>query len=212
MPFYREPPELLSQGDLISDIPWGLVEAPITLCRPVDATKSFGRSNYTTVEDWRVPGGPQAWARKPEVLHAVARSGWVLSLWHDCQIEKAQNQNAARSAKAFSAVAAVVPLTTFQEPEVLEAIRDRRHHTYFPLPAIETDGIQLPESAVDFKYIWSIKQSVLLKNRKASLSAEALNSLYEHLFVFFTRIRLDLDVKCPSCGTAIEFQRAGEER
>jgi hypothetical protein len=214
--FYRELPELLSQGDIVTDIPWGLIEAPTTLCRPVDRKKPAGKAEYHVADAWtghhRAPG---PWSHQPEIIHAIGWKGTAILLWHDCQIEKGENQKRVFE-KAFAAIAPILPLDKLQTelPEETEKIRNGvrngEHHSYFYLPATTFGEFNLPESYVNLRYIWSIKQATLLPHRKFSLSFEILPSLYASMFVFFTRFRLDVDPTCPKCGTSVPLVMAAE--
>lgn len=211
MPVYRNPPDVLSQGDLITDVPWGLIEAPVTLCRPAN-TQPFGKADYSTAADWKLPGQsrPKAWAKTPEVIHATGYSGWAVSLWHDCEIDKPANAE-KDPRKAFAAVAPIFPITTFPDESTRDAIRAGSHHAFFHLPAVSVEeqgangGFALPESAVAFRYIWSVRQLELTK-RKASLTPDAIAALYQQLFVFLTRTRLDISPTCPTCGVQVELR------
>lgn len=112
---YREhPPELLSQGDIAADIPWGLIEAPTVLCRPVDRKSPNGKARYSLVDPWTVPNSPVPWSHDPEIIHAIGWQGTAMVLWHDCQIEKADNQERDRPEKAFAGVAPIHRLDVLQ--------------------------------------------------------------------------------------------------
>lgn len=208
--FYRPPPELLSQGDIIEKVPWGLIEAPITLCRP-DNNILQGKSRHSTADPWHMPGAPKPWARAgnpPERIHAIGWDGRAMVLWHDCQISKAENQDRNRPEKEFAGVAPILPLSKLQAKNsedlaILQAgIRNGANHSYFFLPAVETDALSLPDSYVNFRYVWSIRQSALTR-RPLSLEVDQLMSLYGSLFTFLTRFRLDVDPRCPSCNTRV---------
>ena len=72
--------DVLCQGDIVDSVPYGLVESPLTICRPLDAASPTGRSNY----------GPIATAKRPpafnkdrsELVHARAWAGRGIVLWH----------------------------------------------------------------------------------------------------------------------------------
>jgi hypothetical protein len=215
--FYRELPDLLSQGDIASDIPWGLIEAPTTLCRPCDRSKPYGRADYHTADPWTGhPKAPGPWKHDPEIIHAVGWNGSALVLWHDCQIEKAINQNPDRPEKGFAAIAPVLPLDKLQSnspeetAELRQGVRNNEHHSYFFLPETAFGDFSLPDSYVNLRYVWSVKQTTLLPRRKLSLAPGVLLSLYASIFVFFTRFRLDVDPVCPKCGTAVPLVKAEE--
>src|SRR2546421_11565261 len=214
--FYRDrPPDLLSQGDIAADVPWGLIEAPTALCRPADRRAPNGKARYSLVEPWTVPNSPAPWSRDPEIIHAIGWSGLVMVLWHDCQIEKSDNQERDRADKASAAVAPLNPLTELQSvtpektAELHESVKAGDHNSYFYLPAVAAGKFSLPESVVNLRFIWSVRQSTL-SNRPASIDPEMLFSLYEKLFVFFTRHRLDLDPTCPTCGSKVPLVSAND--
>ena len=56
----------------------------------------------------------------------------------------------------------------------------------FPLPPLEVGDECLDEGYVDFRWIWSVKRSLLAK-RLAGLSGLYLESMYRHLERFLTR-------------------------
>lgn len=131
-------------------------------------------------------------------------------LWHGCEIEKFDNQGRA---KAFAAIAPIQPLDLLQgdtsERTTLmrEGVKDGRHQAYFYLPAVTREGFSLPESFVNLRYLWSVRQEAL-SDRVLSIEPSILPSLYSQLFVFFTRFRIDGDPKCPTCGTAVKLELA----
>lgn len=69
---------------------------------------------------------------------------------------------------------------------------------------------QIPESYIDLRHIWSVKQSTLA-TRVIGMSAIARSSLFEHLFTFFTRKMLDAAPTCPTCGTQVPLVASGAE-
>lgn len=216
--FYRDkPPELLSQGDIAIDIPWGLIEAPTTLCRPIDRKQPNGKARYSCVDPWVMQGSPVPWSRDPEIIHAVGWQAPAMVLWHDCQIEKADNQERDRPEKAFAAIAPIHSLSALQSdtPEktkdVQDKVRNLRHKSYFYLPAVTAGDFAIQESFVNLRYIWSIRQQTLA-NRPVSLHPEILMSLYSTLFLFFTRFRLDADPACPKCGSLVPLIQEPEDQ
>jgi hypothetical protein len=210
--FYRPAPDVLSQGDIVSDIPWGLVEAPTSLCRPVDAKKATGKAHYSTADAWQLPSGfPLPWSKSPEILHAIGWNGLGMILWHDCQIEKGDNQG--RPEKSFAAVAPVLALETLQgnttdkTTELRQGVRNNEHHSYFFLPAVTAGTFTMPDSYVNLRYIWSVRRPTLTK-RFVSLQPNVLPAVYEKLFVFFTRFRIDVHPVCPKCGESVPLTSA----
>ncbi len=213
--FYRDPPNLLSQGDIVRDVPWGLIEAPTTLCRPIDRKKPNGDARYSAVDPWVMKNASGPWSRNPEIIHAVGWQDAAMVLWHDCQIDKSENQERSRPEKEFAAVAPIHSLDSLRGKDANETenfhrgVRAGEHHSYFHLPAVTAGDFVLGESYVNFRYIWSVRQSSLT-NRPVSLHPDMLLSLYDRLFVFFTRFRLDVKLSCPSCGTPVPLVRTSD--
>jgi hypothetical protein len=138
-------------------------------------------------------------------------------LWHGCQIDKSDNQERTNPEKAFAAVAPIQPLDKLQS-ETAEKTEQLRasvmaggHSSYFFLPAVTAGEFALVDSFVNLRYIWSVRQTTLLQKRRAALHSNMLFSLYEKLFIFFTRFRLDVTPNCPSCGTAVPLTPVEEE-
>ena len=208
--FYRPPPELLSQGDIVEHVPWGLIEAPITLCRP-DNDPLQGKSRHSRVDSWDMKGQPAPWSRTPERIHAIGWDGRAMVLWHDCQISKGENQRRDRPEKEFAGVAPILPFAglqakTAEDLEVLkQGIRDGDNHSYFFLPAFDGGSFTMPDSYVNFRYIWSVRQ-LALAQRALSMDAEQLPALYGKLFGFLTRRRIDIDPRCPSCDAVVPLE------
>jgi hypothetical protein len=206
-PFYAELASGLSQGDLVDNVPWGLVEAPVTLCRPDNRKSATGKAFYGSAAELKRPA---PWSHDPEFVHGVAWSGLVMVLWHGCQIDKSLNQGGAtRAAKAFAAIAPVIELDRFQPAERRIEVRNAQHFSYFPIPALDGSSRPVAESYVDLRHIWSVRQSILIE-RVTSVSDGARLSLYEHLFTFFTRLRLDVEATCPTCGTSVALHSVAE--
>lgn len=191
--FYVAPSSVLNQGDIVDHVPWGLIEAPTTLCRPNNRTKSTGTAFYGSVTDLK---DPRPWAHDPEFLHGLGWNGLAMVLWHGCQLDKWKNKDIEtgddknRQSRAFAGVAPILSLDCYEHAEGRPDIMSRKHYAFFPLPAVKTEARQIPASYVDFRYIWSVRQSILT-NRLVSLTDEPRLSLFEHLFTFFTRFRLD---------------------
>ena len=205
--FYAALSPALSQGDIVDDIPWGLIDAPITLCRPSDRKSPSGKAVFGSVSNLK---NPAAWHHDPENIHGLARSGLAMVLWHGCQIDKWLNQDATKAApKAFAAVAPIITLDKFQPADRRADVLAGRHFSYFPIPSVDLCARHVPDSYVDLRYIWSVKQSILT-SRVVAVTDTARLSLYEHLFTFFTRQRLDAAATCPQCGTAVTLQRVTE--
>ena len=194
----------LNQGDIVDHIPWGLIEAPTTLCRPNDRKQPNGKAFYGLVGDLKTPA---PWAHEPEFVHASSWSGLAMVLWHGCQLDKWKNRDGNgeqidQSVKAFTAIAPVFSLDHFQPAERRGEVSAQQHYSYFPLPPFTVDTRQVPESYVDLRHIWPVRQTILT-DRLTSISDSARSSLCAHLFTFFTRCRLDINPTCPSCGTEV---------
>lgn len=178
---YRSLASDLSQGDILAGIPWGLVESPLIVCRKAGGGKP-GTSIALPATDVA-----HAFAKRPkESIHAQAELGFGIVLWHDCEIDKFKEQGREPS-RWFAATAPVLPLTNFQSEAERDRVRQADRRMYFHLPAYEE--ISLPESYVDLRHIWSIKQQDLAPNRKVGLTSTLLSALHRHLFEFFTHLR-----------------------
>lgn len=203
-------PGVLNQGDIVDHVPWGLINAPTTLCRPSNRQVSSGKAFYGSVEE---PLKPAPWTHEPEFIHAVAHEGMALVLWHGCQIDKWKNRGLAEekiAQKAFVAIAPIIELGAFQPVEKQPDVMAGKQYALFPLPSFTAGERTIPNSYVDLRHIWSVRQSSL-NSRLASLSQTALNSLYAQLFTFFTRFRLDTDPICPTCGISVPLVPAVDE-
>jgi hypothetical protein len=192
---YTSLAETLSQGDIVHGLPWAVLEHPLVVCRP-DGGKP-GRAFYAEPKDCvRQP----AFSRGAEIIHAVGREiGSAMVIWEDCQVDKMRSQHKDER-KWFVAVAPVVPLTVVQEEEYRQAIRDGRRQAFFPLPSYEAVG--LPESYVDLRLIWPVRQA-MLQSRVTTLSPEHRSALYGHLLTFLTGRTLAATVQCPACRQTI---------
>ena len=173
----------LSQGDIIDGFPWGAIESPLTICRPSNAKASKGSARYNVMSDMSDP-----FARThdgKEYIHAKAGSGPGIVLWHDCEIDDFLRRNQPQ--KAVVGVAPIFCLADrVPQDEHREAIRSRRRSALFPLAPLDVGGVRFGEAYIDFRLIWSVKQSILT-NRLATLSKTVRHSLYEHLILFLTR-------------------------
>lgn len=92
-PAFIKPGDQLDQGDIFRDVPWGLVEAPLTLCRPVPPYKPSGANARSGApgdfsDAFRLDGGK-------ELIHARGHKSLGVILWHGCQIDKFKNREAA---------------------------------------------------------------------------------------------------------------------
>ena len=202
-PFYLAPATDLSQGDIVDHVPWGLIEAPTTLCRPVDRQKSSGKAFYGSVAELKKP---LPWTHDPEFIHGKSWEGLAIVLWHGCQIDKWKNRDLQSGedsgARSFAGIAPVIAAVSLQPPELRAEVMAGRHYSFFPLRAFKIGERSVPDSYADLRHIWSVRQSALT-DRLTSIGETARLSLYEHLFTFFTRLRLDVDRVCPSCGASV---------
>jgi hypothetical protein len=193
--FYAPLGPRLSQGDIVRGVPWGLIDSPVLICHSRGAG---GRSQTTPMSEL-----PSAFRKKPtEDIHARAQMNLSMVLWHDCELDKFMEQGRSEE-KWFGAIAPVVALTdTFPEEHLRKAVREGQRRPYFPLPANE--GLEIPESYVDLRHIWSVKQSILA-DRMISLNEPSRAALYGHLFTFLTHLAPRDDAICPHCSKRLAF-------
>jgi hypothetical protein len=172
----------------------------VTVCRPVDATKNEGRARYTPAADLN-DAFRRTKSGQKEYVHANAARGLGIVLWHGCEIDAY-----VRRGKPQKAVVGVAPIfrmvDAVHQSDARQAIRSLQRRALFPLQAFSVEGRQLDEGYVDFRYIWSVKQSIVT-DRLATLGETALRALYGHLFVFLTRHRSDGGSLCPSCNQVV---------
>ena len=194
--------EHLSQGDVVNGVPWGAVDAPLTICRPNNAQLEKGRANYATLSATKRPFHSSH--DKREIVHARAGYGLGVVLWHDCEID----DHVHRGRPVSKAVAAVAPIFDMVgrigREEDRQAIRSLRRSALFPVQRFESEGNRFGEAYVDLRLIWSVKQSLLIGNRVATMSAGTLAALYSHLFTFLTRKRLAEKGICPVCDAVFD--------
>ena len=189
----------LSQGDVVDGIPWGAIDAPLTVCRPNDAKLDKGKSNYAPLSKVRNPFNSSR--DKKEFVHARAGYGRGVVLWHDCEIDDYKHQGRP-VAKAVAAVAPIFDMEVrIGREEDRLAIRNLRRSALFPIQEFESAGIQFEEGYVDLRLIWSVRQSLLIGSRVATMGAGTLAALYGHLFTFLTRKRVPERATCPACDT-----------
>lgn len=193
--FYSKLQSGLNQGDIVSDVPWGVIDAPLSFCRP--SPNKPGQAFYAPIAEAK--RDPLPFTRGPEVIHAVGHAPTLgMVIWEDCQIEKMMNQGQDER-KWYVSVAPIRPLDLFDDDESRQTVRDGRRMAFFYLPA---DG-DIPESFVDLRLMWPVKQSLLAK-RLTTLSADGRAALFGHLFTFLTARRFIGDSACPSCGAALD--------
>jgi hypothetical protein len=208
--FYLQAGAKLSQGDIVRDVPWGRIPDPVLVCRPNDQKAKTGKARYGPKDEIKDGGVAFANARV-EQIHARAKQGLGVVLWHDCEIDKFEEQGRSED-QWYAAIAPVVQGEGIP-PEIWRGIEAGERLQVFFLPQAQHAGIASP-SYVDLRLIWSVNQS-LLGNRVATLSGTAQRSLYDHLFSFLTHRRLRDAVICPSCLETISstdlFDATAEE-
>lgn len=197
--------DALSQGDVVDVAPHGLIDDPLTICQPNNASPQ-GKSNY-----W--PYAQLTKRRGVEFIHAKGTIGLGMAVWPDCQVDKLKNQRRPES-EWIAAVAAIYPMSRL-EPGVRDKVVGLNRAQFFPLPPRQAAGIA-EASYVDLRYIWPVRHSLLSK-RQVALSPEALEALKFQLFWFFTEIRVRDSITCPHCegtvdaGALFQFRDAGDE-
>lgn len=182
----------LSQGDIVDIVPGGLIEAPLTICQPLNRSEQ-GKANYA-------PLAALTKRRGVEFIHAKGDVGLGMVIWPDCQIDKFKNQSRPEG-EWFTAVAPVFPIAKIGDTAVHAKVLALNRAQFFPLPAkpphIPTD------SYVDLRHIWPVRYS-LLRDRKLALSREARDALAFHLFWFQTEVRVTPSVPCPHCSKPVD--------
>jgi hypothetical protein len=185
----------LDQGDFLLNVPWGLIEAPLTICRP-ESAKPKGRATYGPEQETK----NSFKSGRYEIIHAWGGLQRGVVLWHGCQIDKFKGKK--DPSKAFAGIAPVFVLEErVPNPTDRTAIVAGNHRSFFPLPPFQIGDVTVPETFVDLRYIWSVRQSLLLAEgqRFASMGTELRMAMCEHLFTFFTRARFTDSVPCPNC-------------
>ena len=173
----------LSQGDIVAALPWGAIDSPLTICRPLNAKVREGKAR--SLDASKVDRAFKQ-RDKRESVHARAGLGPGIVLWHSCEIA-----DYVRRGEERKAIVGVAPIFSMVErlPEPhREPVRELRRSAMFPLPPLDVGSISLGEAYVDFRLIWSVKQSILTE-RWAGLSEAYLQSMYNHLMLFLTRRR-----------------------
>jgi hypothetical protein len=188
--WYDSPSDEVSQGDIVQVSPYGMIDAPLTICQPYNADEE-GKAKYAPLSKLTIRRGV-------EFLHARFKIAHGLVLWPDCQIDKGKNQNKPER-EWFAAVAPIISLAVLPEVEVRQKVMNFERAQWFPLPAHPPE---LLESYVDLRYVWPLKYS-LLKDRVLSLSESARRALCLHRFWFDTEMRLREDVRCPHCEKVV---------
>lgn len=199
LPFYAPLGGSLSQGDIVRDVPWGVITDPVTLCRMQGGPHQAKVNKVSDVQSAFKKTGQ-------ELILAKAELSLGMVLWPDCQIDKFLKQGRPED-RWFVSIAPVLPMNPRLPEPQRQSVREQRRRPYFYVPANEPLGV--PESYVDLRHIWPVKQSAL-KDRLATLSVDARAALYHHLFVFMTYLRLKESATCSACGAAFSLADALE--
>jgi hypothetical protein len=186
----------LSQGDIIAGIPWGSVDAPLTVCRGDEHT---GKARFGPPEKTR---NPDAFAKgRIETVHLRAKRGAGVVVWHSCELDKFASKRQSPD-KWFAGVAPVISATMLNEAD-RAIVRGFDKFSMFPLPAAPDGGVD-EESFVDLRYIVPMKQS-LLAQRVGTFSPEMLDAFCAHVFRFLTRRALATSATCPRCQQTLGY-------
>ncbi len=175
----------LSQGDIVADLPWGAIDSPLIVCRPDNARVHKGKARYDEASAVDRAFALEKRGRK-EFVHAKAGRGPGIVLWHSCEI--ADDERHGNSNRAVVGVAPIFKLAERLNEADWGPVRELRRTAMFPLPVLDVDGEHLDEGYVDFRWIWSVKRSLLV-TRLAGLSSAYLELMYSHLERFLTRRR-----------------------
>ena len=134
-PFYLAPAPDLSQGDLVDHVPWGLIEAPTTLCRPDNRKSSSGKAFYGSVAELKKP---PPWTHDPEFIHGTSWEGIGIVLWHGCQIDKWKHRDLqsgkSSSARSFAGIAPVIASESLHPPEMRTEVMAGRDNSWIDRP------------------------------------------------------------------------------
>jgi hypothetical protein len=202
----------LSQGDVVADVPWGMITDPLIVCLPESGAwenKPRRKAFYSPLE---LTSDPPTALSPPFRLAVAVRRGPAMVMWEDCQIEQIKNRQMEKRkinsdekvdpSKWFAAVAPLISEVGWP-PDVQAGIARFEYHRYYPVPA-RPDIAAMAEGPfhVDLRYIWPVKQSLLV-HRLASLSEVAREGLRRQLFLFLSQRRIIDPVICPSCGTRV---------
>jgi hypothetical protein len=162
--WWQSTPEVrLSQGDVVTHVPFGAVKHPLT-----QYSKKNGVSQTST--EW-APDNPEG------VADAIARvrKGAAMVLSHECEIDKGKKR---------VLVAPMTPLTTLR-PDERDIVIAQRSHSKLILPDVPLLG----DCFLDLRFTTTVDREFLgLDKRIASLSEEALGRLRLQLISFFTRL------------------------
>ena len=149
-PFYAPLEGRLCQGDIVQGVPWGLVVGPTEVCR------KQGGPHQAKVH--LADQLASAFQKGSEFILARSELGLAMVLWPDCQLDKFMNQGRTED-RWFAGVAPVLPMDPRLPPDTRQSVRDHLRKMYFYVPA--NDALEIPESFVDLRHIWPVKQSVL---------------------------------------------------
>jgi hypothetical protein len=181
----------LSQGDIVRDVPFGLIDAPITICQP-NNTAEQGKANYYPLTS--IPR-----RRSVEFLHAKFNLGLGIVVWPDCQIDKPKNQGRPEK-EWIAAIAPVIPLSKLAS-ELHSRVKAFKRAQWFPLPAKAPEIIE--DCYVDLRHVWPIRHA-LAQDRVIALSEPARQAFSLHRFWFDTEAKMRPEVECPHCHQQID--------
>jgi hypothetical protein len=206
-PYFAALNEDLSQGDIVRGVPWGLIDSPLSVCREEKAKQKEKEGVQGRAARFGTAGEFGAgFFKGPETIHARGDRDLAMVLWHDCEIDKFKNQGRDPQ-KAYAAIAPIKPFHLLPEAQH-DAVRRGERLLYFHVPAFDDEGI--PESFVDVRHVWSVKQS-LLADRVVGVSDHVKRGMLEHLFTFLTHTRLAATVHCPHCGGEVDTREVVSE-
>jgi hypothetical protein len=170
---YRDPDELLCQGDIFATIPHVFLKD-----RPNQvALMMAGKRAGFLVDEFCNPDAPQC--SHEIIVHAQTRVGYAILMSHSCEVDKPPPHRV---------IALVRQVSELNKDAEKDTIRKNGKYACFHLPALEG---KLPESYVDFRRISTIGPRWLtLATRKTSLTDEARKKMLFALFRFFTRLEL----------------------
>jgi hypothetical protein len=163
----------VSQGDVLSDVPFSILVDPLTHLQFADGPK--GKPAWMECEK-------PVLHKRTQRMHILSaykpRAGIILS--HDCEIDKAKD----RPRVMLAPVAKISDLPAKTQGFVL----DQRHLALVPLPNLGDMG----DCYADLRGITTAPSELVLTNQRlASMTDEARLRLHGYLVAFLLRKRLD---------------------
>ena len=162
MPWWGPLEDNLSQGDILSEVPFGAAVHPTTYL-----SKRTGKGNQV-----------QWWPSDNVEAHLLARSKSApcIVLSHSCELDKDE-----RIGRVL--VAPIAPIERVREAD-RASILEQRRFSMLPLPDIPTMGTYY----ADLRVMTSVLRAHCNDaTRVASMTAEAQTRLYAQLLAFFAR-------------------------